>query len=115
MSVEEAHAALQADKLRKAKLVTSMRAARELVRRKERGCRLRKRQAMLEDGMSRKFWRQVASIDIDQLQARMQGQGQGEPPVSLDRFAKHFDTIAQPPACEWFDHAFMQEMKRPTT
>ena len=61
--------------------------------------------------MSWKFWRQVASIDLDHLQARMQGQGQGTPPVSLDRFAEHFDKIAQPPMCEWFDHALMQQMK----
>ena len=112
MSVEETHAAVQSDNMRKAKLVTSMKAAREVMRRNEKGCRLRKPQKMLEDGMNRKFWRQVASIDIDQLQARMKGQGNdgSTATVLLSEFAAHFDKIAQPPACEYFDHAFMQQI-----
>ena len=66
---------------------------------------------MLNDKLSKKFWRQVASMDLDKLNTRMQGQDQSIPPVSLARFAAHFDKIAQPPSCEWFDHTLMQQMK----
>ena len=55
LSVEEAQARIDADNQRKQTMLTRVRALREVMRKKERQCRLRRRKAMLENRFSRRF------------------------------------------------------------
>ena len=61
LTAEEADAQMKADKAKKDALLARARALREMMRRKERTCRLHRRRAMLEDRRTREFWRQVAA------------------------------------------------------
>ena len=81
---------------------------RLILRQKERCVRTGRRDKLLRDRYSRGFWRDVAKLDLNHLQSQLSNNTTS---VSLDIFAQHFESIANPPHCDWFNDEFHTHIK----
>jgi hypothetical protein len=85
-----------------------VRELRLLQRTKEQACRIERRNQLMNERGSKRFWQQVAAIDAKNIAARLASQSAvpGTDVPTIDAFAAHFDSIACPPAFDWFDEGY---------
>jgi hypothetical protein len=75
------------------------------------------REKLLERKGTKKFYRDLLQFDLDRIQVRLgslqtgtfgAGDVGSSDPISLAVFAAHFESIAVPPPCEWFNDEHMR-------
>jgi hypothetical protein len=71
---------------------------------------------MLNERGSKEFWKQVAAVDAKHIAGRLNdmcvvGASQGTQSPPIDVFKSYFDSIGQPPSCEWFDDTFRDSLR----
>ena len=90
-----------------------VRELRKVMRNRENVCRVERRNRLLNERGSRKLWKEVARIDKEATARRLHDLGvtQASTPT-IQAFAKHFEDIAAPPTCEWFDEEFRKDISK---
>ena len=106
----EAKAAAKAEaEARRKVYIERVRTLRNLERKKEHECRIERRNRLLNERGSKSFWKQVAQIDAEHIAKRLletSPASSSSTSPSLDAFAEHFQSIACPPSCTWFNDSF---------